>query len=669
MLKSLFEPATLGNLHLPNRVVMTALHLGMADENGHITDRLIDFYVERARNLVGLIITGVSFFHPSGRGYLGLRDMIGIHDDDCLQGLTKLSRALKAHGSRLVIQLSHPGAHAYSKLTGVQAVSPSGLPSEITGEETHKLSLGDIDSLLDQFVQAAARARDAGIDAVEILCGKGLVGQFLSPLKNLRRDGFGGTLEGRMRFGLEILRRIKGKLGKDYPLIFRILGEDFYPATRTREEALVFSKALQDLGVDALDVTVESHAAVVPRDTMDVPPGVFLYLTQTVKSFVDVPVIGNIRLNDPFLAEEAIKSGKVDLVGIARGFLSDPELLLKAKEERPDQIRRCIGCCQGCLGMVLQGKPVSCLVNPQAGREGELRITPAARKKRVMVVGAGPAGMEAAWVLAQRGHDVFLLEEKEAVGGQLQVARVPPGRKDFGLCLEYLVKELTRLGVRIELNREVTAEHVLREKPQAVVLATGATALIPHIPGAEKNHVYTATAILAGQGVIGRQVIIIGGGSVGCETALHIAKMGLFTAQQMEFLAEWCILDYQAALKMALAQRSVTILEIQEVTGRDIELHTRVSIMASLARHQVKILNQAKVVEITDDGVYYLRQEKERVFLPGDTVVLAVGSRANEQLWEKFRGHIDEVYSVGDCRSPRTALEAIREGFEVGLKI
>lgn len=669
MLKLLFKPTTIGKLSLSNRVVLTAMHLGMADNDGRITDRLINFYVERAKNLVGMIITGVSFFHLSGRGYLGLQNMIGIHDDESLEGLSKLTQALKAYGTKVAIQLSHPGAHAVSKISGVQATSPSGLPSEITGECTRELALREVEEIIEQFVEAASRARDAGFDAVQILCGKGLVGQFLSPIKNLRRDAFGGNFAGRMKLGIEILKGIKSRLGGDYPVLYRIMLHDFYCGSRTREEAYVFAKALEDLGADALDVTIESHAAVVPRDTMEVPPGGFLYLAHALKSVVNVPVIGNIRINDPLQAEEVLKSGKADLVGIARGFLADPEFLSKSLEGRFDQIRKCIGCCQGCLGMLTQGKPCSCLVNPQVGKEMENRIIPAARRKRVMVVGAGPGGMEAAWILAQRGHETLLFEEKEIVGGQMQIAKIPPGRKDFNLFIEYLSKELARLSVKVELNCKVTAPFILKENPDAVVVATGGTPLMQDISGIRKNHVHTAESILLGQAEIGKHVIIIGGGSVGCETALFIAKKDVLTAEQMQFLAEWEAMDYKSALQGALANRTVTLLEMMGEVGSDIESHTRVFILASLAKYNVKVLTRAKVVEITDNGIYYLHDDKDRYFIPGDTVVLAVGYRSNNKVFEEIRSQMKEVYCVGDCVTPRTAFEAIHEGYEVGLKI
>jgi len=648
---------------------MTAVHLGMADENGRVSKRIIDFYIERAKNDVGLIITGVTYFHPSGRGYIGLKNMIGLHDDNAIEGISDLARSLKVYGTKLAVQISHPGAHAFSHLSGKTAFSPSGLPSEITGEKTKMLSLSEIDLISDQYAEAAIRAKHAGVAAVQILCGSALVGQFLSPQTNHRKDEYGGSLRGRMKFALDILQKVKEKTGADYPVIYRILAEDFYKANRTRQEAHIFAKALEKFGVDALDVTVESHAARVPRDTMEVPPGAFLYLTKALKTSVSVPIIGNVRINDPVLAEKAIRSEQLDLVGIARGFLADPEFITKSKENRINEIRKCIACCQGCLGRIIEGKPLACLVNPQVGKEKDYQIVPASKRKKVLIIGGGPGGMMAAWVLAKRGHETYLFDEQSHLGGQLQVAIIPPGRQGFKLFLEYMTRELDHLPIQIKLGYEATPKLIAKENPDAVILATGAIPYTPDIAGIDKQHVYSANDVFTSRAKIGQNVTVIGGGAVGCEVALYLAKKDLLTSEQLQFFAEWEAMEYHEAYKMAVSDCSVALLEMTDTIGADLELHNRRSILANLERYEVNLCPNAEVIQISDDRIYYLNNEGKRNFIVTDTVVMALGYQSNNELYHNIRNRFKEVYRIGDCIKPRTAMEAIHEGFEIGLKI
>jgi 2,4-dienoyl-CoA reductase (NADPH2) len=669
MLQHLFNPVNIGSLSLPNRAVMTAVHLGMADENGRVSKKIIDFYKERAKNGVGFIITGVTYFHPSGRGYLGLKNMIGLHDDNAIEGISDLARALKSYGTKLAVQISHPGAHAFSHLSGETAVSPSGLSSEMTGEKTKALSLSEIAHISDQYAEAARKVKDAGVAAVEILCGKALIGQFLSPQTNNRKDEYGGSLRGRMKFALDILQKVKEKTGADYPVIYRILAEDFYKGNRTREEAHIFSKALEKLGVDALDVTVESHAARVPRDTMEVPPGTFLYLSKALKTSVSVPIIGNVRINDPILAEKAISSEQLDLVGIARGFLADPEFIIKSKENRINEIRKCIACCQGCLGRIIDGKPLACLINPQVGKEKDGQIIPAAKKKKVLIIGGGPGGMMSAWVLAKRKHDTYLFEEQSHLGGQLQVAIIPPGRQGFKLFLEYMTRELGNLPIQIKMGYRATPKLIAEENPDVVIIATGAIPYTPDIPGIDREHVYSANDVFKGHAKIGNKVTVIGGGAVGCEVALYLAKKDLLTSEQLQFFAEWEAMEFREASDMSMSDCSITLLEMTEEVGADLELHNRRAILANLERYQVILHPKAEAVQISDDRVYYLNDEGERSFIVSDTVVVALGYQSNDELYHNIRNSYREVYRIGDCIKPRTAMEAIHEGYEIGLKI
>jgi 2,4-dienoyl-CoA reductase (NADPH2) len=673
VLRKLFTPVAIGSIELANRIVMPAVHLNYTPE-GFVTDKLVRFYVERAAGGVGLIIVGGC---PVDE-YAGAGFMLGLSDDQFIPGLQRLTQAVYQEGLPIAAQLYHAGRYSHSALIGRQAVAPSAIESRFTHETPREMTQADIERTVGNFAQAARRAKEAGFDAVEIGGSAGyLICQFFSPLTNRRQDAYGGDWEDRMRFALEVVGAVRQAVGPDYPVIFRVAGNDFMEGGNTNQEACLLAQALEGAGVDAINVTGGWHETRVPQLTMAVPRGAFSYLAQGVKQVVDIPVISSNRYSDPLLADRVLRQGSADLIALGRPLIADPEWPRKAREGRLDEIVPCIACNQGCFDHIFAAQPVGCLMNPRAGYEGEYRLggstgltaDPAAKAKRVMVIGGGPAGMEAAISAAARGHQVTLYEKAEQLGGQLNWAAVPPGRQEFETAIQSLATRLARLGVEVKLGQEVTLDLVQAACPDSVVVATGARPVVPAIPGVESEHVVHAREVLEGGMDVGRRVVILGGGAVGCELALHLARMGTIDASTLRFLVlnkaeSWEMLE---AL-MIHGVKEVTLVEALPKVGQDIGLTTRWTILQDLHRYGVKMLVNATAKEITPDGVVVTIDDKEEL-IEGDTVVLALGSSPDKALYEQLKDQVAELYLVGDAQSPRKAYEAIHEGFRVGMEL
>jgi 2,4-dienoyl-CoA reductase (NADPH2) len=666
MLEYLFKPVRIGKLELPNRVVMTAMHLNYTP-GGKVSERLIAFYEERARFGLSLAIVGGCTVDE----YSGSPDMLSLKDDADMDGLKRLAEAVHRAGGHLFAQLYHAGAYAHSVfLGGKQALSPSGVFSRFTKETPREMTRSDVIWVIENFAKAAQRAKDAGFDGVEILGSAGyLISQFLSPLTNKREDEYGGPLENRMRFGLEVLRAVRQQVGSDFPVSYRIAGNDFVPGSHTNEEAKAFAQALDREGVEAINVTGGWHETRVPQLLMSIPYGAFTYLARGVKEVVNAPVIACNRINDPLVAEEVLRQGAGDLVGMARAFLADPQILEKAKEGRLQDIVHCIGCAQACFDHVFMMRPVSCMLHPRSGREFEIREEKAPRPKKVWVIGGGPGGMMAASTAARRGHDVTLFEEKEQLGGQLLLAGAPSMRSDFRRAVKDLEVQLRNSGAKVRLGQRMDRGKIRRGRPEVVIVATGARPIVPDIKGVELGNVVSAWEVLEGKVPVGREVVIIGGGAVGCETALHICESGTISAETLKFLAfqkaeSWEVLERL----ITRGWRRVTIVEMLERIGQDIGISTRWAMIQDLHRLGVRVITGAKAKEIQPDGVLIQRGEKEEK-VPCDTVILAVGSRPLDEISQKIVGFVPEIHVIGDAKTPRKALDAIWEGYEVGRTI
>jgi 2,4-dienoyl-CoA reductase (NADPH2) len=636
-LTKLFTPINIGKMEVKNRLVMPALTTGFAF--GEVNDQLKNYFVARAKGGVGLIVIGITSIE------LGTDYTISISDDKFIPGLRDLAKSIHSYGAKTAIQLWHPGRYEFTNITGRQPVSSSDVaPPILSRQKPRPLKIPEIEKLEDDFAQGAKRVKEAGFDAVEFICSAGyLISQFLSPTTNKRKDKYGGDLENRMRFILEIIEKTRDAVGKDFPIMCRISGDELIPRGNTLKEAQIIAQKLEKTGVQAFNVTAGWHESMVPMITMDVPRGGYVYLAEGIKEALkgtEARVIASNRINDPILAEQILRQGKADMISMGRSLVADPELPNKAREGRFDEIVTCVACNQGCMDNLFEGSPVTCMVNPLVGKEEKIKINPAERSRKVLIVGGGPGGMKAAQIAAMRGHQVTLFEKSDRLGGQLNLASAAPYREELDTIVDYLSAQVKKLGVKVQLGEEATPSLLAKLKPDVVILATGATPIIPNIPGVDLPHVFQAWDVLAGRDVPGKNVVVVGGGGVGCYTAHYLVARG----------------------------KKVTLLEMLDKTAKDVGISNRWIVRNNLEKGGVRTFTSTKVEKISEKEVFAIKNG-ERLTLPADSVVLAVGSKPNKSLAEAIREKVSEIYEIGDCVEPRKALQAIHEGWDVALKM
>ena len=554
---------------------------------------------------------------------------------------------------------------------GKQAIAPSAVASRFTNETPREMTRAEISDVVRHYAEAAERVKRAGYDCVEVLAAAGyIIPQFLSPVTNLRTDEYGGSWENRLRFGLEVADAVREAVGPDYFVSFRIAGHDFMEGGNTNQEAALFAAELEKHGVDLINVTGGWHETRIPQLPMSLPRGGLAYLAAGVKKQVSVPVVSCNRINDVFVADEILRMGMADLIGMARGLIADPYLPEKAASGHFDQISHCIACNQGCFDHVMYLKPVTCTINPRAGRELELPLDMARVTKRVAVVGGGPAGMKAAVTAANRGHQVTLFEKTDGLGGQLNLAAVPPGREEFWTAIEDLDSQLEEEGVEVLLETEATARMLKDGDFDVIVIATGGRPVVPPIPGIDLPHVVMAWDVLEGKAdPAGERVVIIGGGAVGAETAMYVGSMGTISGDTLQFL-----LLNQGETVETLEQLSsrgvkdVTLVEMLPKVCRDVGISTRWTLLQDLRNLGIEMIRNAPARRIEADGVVVEVDGEERK-LPADVVIVAAGTCPVNDLYEELKDAGPEVFLIGDAREARKAFEAIREGLETALTI
>ena len=673
-MSKLFESTKIGSIEIKNRLAMSAMDLGFTTE-GSINKRFIDFYVERARGGVGLIVVGGCYPEMTGKVW---KSIIGLDKDEYIPGLKKLTDTIHKYDTKIAAQILHGGRSASSFFSKTHPVSPSSLSHINIKQRPHALTIPEIKKVIDGYVAATVRVKKGGFDAVEIHGGMGyLINQFLSRATNKRKDKYGGSLKNRIRFAKEIVVAIKEKVGKRYPVIFRLSGEDFVEDGLKIDESVEIAKELEKAGVDAFNVSPGWHESRTPIMLMSIPRMSYIFLSEKIKDNVNVPVIGSVRINDLALAEDVIDNNQSDIVSIGRPLIADPELPKKYKRKQFEDIRRCIACNQGCFDSLLGFKSISCLYNVRAGRESELKIKKAKKKKKVMIIGGGPGGMEAARVAALRGHDVHLFEKTDVLGGQLRYAYIPPGREEIVNVISFLENQIKKLNVNIELSKKVDTVTINKLKPDVVIAATGGVPLIPKITGIKEKNVVVAEDVFDNKVKVGKDVVIIGGGTIGCEIALHTAKMGAMDPEVACFLLKNKVIDGDKAVELtSKGKRNITILEMKNKIGGRFGISTRWVIMKQIVDAGINSITGIKVKNMSTKSIkkkdkvcITYEDDKKDIKIFADTVIIAAGYKSNQDPTKKLNGKIDELYRIGDCVEVRTALEAIHEGFEVGLKI
>jgi len=674
-MSELFEKINIGQITLKNRLIMSAMDLGFTSD-GTINDRIINFYRERAKGGVGLIVVGGCYPEINGKVW---KSIIGLDKDELIPGLKRLTDAIHRYDVRVAAQLLHAGRSASSFFTKMQPVAPSAVAYRSIKQEPRALTIPEIKTVINNYVSATLRAKKAGFDAVELHGGMGyLINQFLSKATNKRNDEYGGSLENRVRFAQEMILAIKETVGKDYPIIFRMSGDDLVEEGLKIEESVEIARILQQAGADAFNVSPGWHESKTPIMLMSIPRMAYAYLSAKIKSQLTVPVIASVRINDLKLAEEILDNEQADMVSIGRPLIVDPELPNKYKNGQFNDIRTCIACNQGCFDSLLNFKPVSCTYNAMVGHEGEYKITKAGKPKKVVVVGGGPGGMEAARVLALKGHNVTLYEKNNQLGGQLRYAYIPPGREEIQNIISYLERQISKLKVTIKMGKEADLQTLEEEHPDVIIVATGGRPIMLNLRGIKGENVSIASSVLEGKITTGRDVVIIGGGTIGCEVALYVAKQGAMRPDVACFLLKHKVLDAADIVEYtSKGNRNITLLEMKRKVGGGFGFSTRWVILNELKDAGIKEITEVKVKEIINNhsengqikrGVVYEKNGQEH-FIKADTVIISVGYSPNNELQKQVEGKFPETYFIGDCVRVRTALEAIHEGFQVALKI
>lgn len=631
-------------------------------------DRYRDFYRERAKGGVGLLTIGPVAIDRVGSAPF----MSGLFEDSYVEPLRLFVDELhRETDAKIATQLLHMGRYTFSFLSGMTPIAPSPIPSRLTHETPREMTEEDIEEVKEAYAQAARRAKEAGFDFVEILACTGyLISEFLSPVTNKRSDDYGGTIESRMRFGLEVIRKVRETIGPELALGIRIAGNDFMEGGNTNRESALFAAEAEKAGVDAINVTGGWHETKIPQLTSNVPPGGFLYLSRGIKDKVSVPVFASNRLGDPYVAERALRSGVCDMICWGRPLIADPELPNKVRDGRLNQIIPCIACNQGCFDSIFAGIPVTCVLNPRAGNEGFFKVGEGDKAKKIMVAGGGPAGMEFALTAAERGHKVHLYEREDRLGGQVNLAKTPPGKGEFQRLIDSMKGRMAHLDVKVHLNTFLTPKMVKQESPDLLVVASGARPISIDVPGIDKHHVVDAWDVLSEKvWNLGEDVVVVGGSATGCETALFVAEMAVPDPDTFTFLMYHTAENPDFATELLHAPgRRVTVIDMLPRFADNVGRTARWSLIESLRLMGVNLRPNTLLQEIRDDSIL-VKTDKGEESISADTVIMAVGALSVND----FAGNLKEidcdVITIGDAKEPRKITEAVREGFEEALRI
>lgn len=643
---NLFTPFKIGAMEVKNRIVLSPMGTNSGNIDGTISEDEIDYFVERAKGGTGLIIMGCQFLSEE----LAQGSMEGVLKHNyVLPKLTTLCEHVHLHGTKIAAQIScGTGRNAFPSMYGEPPVSSSAIPATLNPELTcHPLTIDEIKDIMDQFYHSASIAKKAGFDAVEVHAHAGyLIDQFMSPIWNIREDEYGGSNENRMRFAVEIVQSIRKAVGKDMPILFRIALDHRFEGGRTLEDSMELLKILEREGVDAFDIDAGSYETI----EYIFPPSYLgdacmEYVCTPARKVVNVPIL-NSGNHTPETAVKLIDSGNADFVMFGRPLIADPYLPLKLQNNHREDVRPCIRCNEDCIGrIVTRSTKLSCSVNPQACEEKRFTVKPSESKKKVVVVGAGPGGLEAAYTAAKKGHSVTVYEKNAFIGGQLAAAATPSFKEQLANLVIWYGTQLEKLGVNLILNTEITADSSILDDCDQIIVATGATPITPPIPGIDSEHVVNVIdAHINHDSVKGDNIVICGGGLSGCDCALELA--------------------------MDKDKKNVTIVEMKDSVASELMFITSAGLMSKMNEYGINLKTSCKVLSIDKDGVHIEDKEGIKSLLAADTVITAFGMRSEKSLSEAIK---DKYHSktrvIGDSSQVGKVGAAIRSGFYAAMSI